>query len=173
MALKTWSCPTCGNVNSDYLKEKCVRCNWGDFDPARWGDTPYNEIEKFPGWLGFGWDCPVCENKNAGDSPDFDVCQKCGWENDLLQFKEPDYWGGANSVSLNTARLEYSLEMNEATRPATIQARKAYSEVRRNIYRKYTNIDHKIVDGDKCRDEHFANYEQFVAALQAIHEGRG
>jgi cysteine-rich CPCC protein len=32
----------------------------------------------------------------------------CGWEDDLVQFHDPDYRGGANKVSLNEARQNYA-----------------------------------------------------------------
>lgn len=38
---------------------------------------------------------------------EFDICDICSWEDDDLQFENPDYRGGANSVSLNEARKAY------------------------------------------------------------------
>lgn len=37
----------------------------------------------------------------------FDVCPVCGWEDDEVQFSDPDYPGGANEVSLNRARENF------------------------------------------------------------------
>lgn len=48
--------------------------------------------------------CPVCGSKVDGE---FDVCKKCGWENDLIQRDHPDFRGGANKMSLNEAREAY------------------------------------------------------------------
>ena len=56
--------------------------------------------------------CPVC------NSPSFDksyfpgsylICNECGWEDDYVQYHDPEYEGGANDVSLNQARANYKL----------------------------------------------------------------
>jgi hypothetical protein len=39
---------------------------------------------------------------------DLDVCGICGWEQDGVQLDDPDYRGGANSESLNEARVEWA-----------------------------------------------------------------
>lgn len=39
---------------------------------------------------------------------EYDICPVCFWERDLYQEKNPDYAGGANKVSLNEARKNYS-----------------------------------------------------------------
>ena len=38
----------------------------------------------------------------------WDICDVCGWQNDLLQNKMPDYKGGANRMSLNEAKKAYA-----------------------------------------------------------------
>lgn len=43
--------------------------------------------------------CKVCEIGNI--SSIHDICMFCGWEDDALQNKQPDYMGGANHMSLN------------------------------------------------------------------------
>ena len=45
--------------------------------------------------------CPVCGQYEFEEKDDFDICDVCGWENDGLQYDNPDYWGGANDMSLN------------------------------------------------------------------------
>jgi hypothetical protein len=35
------------------------------------------------------------------------VCPICEWENDGVQYDDPDYEGGANKVSLNQAKKEW------------------------------------------------------------------
>lgn len=37
----------------------------------------------------------------------YDICNVCGWQNDLLQNAKPDYRGGANKMSLNEAKQAY------------------------------------------------------------------
>jgi hypothetical protein len=54
--------------------------------------------------------CPCCgyltlENEQRGG---FELCPVCFWEDDGVQFDDPDYRGGANQVSLNEARNNYT-----------------------------------------------------------------
>ena len=35
------------------------------------------------------------------------ICNVCGWEKDGVQNDDPDFWGGANKMSLNQARKAY------------------------------------------------------------------
>ena len=37
----------------------------------------------------------------------FDFCDVCGWQNDSLQNKYPDFKGGANQMCLNEAKEAY------------------------------------------------------------------
>ncbi len=37
----------------------------------------------------------------------FEICPVCYWEDDSLQFLNPDYKGGANTVSLNEAKSNF------------------------------------------------------------------
>jgi len=54
--------------------------------------------------------CPCCgyltRSESAFDT--YDICAVCNWEDDGLQFDEPDFEGGANEVSLRTARANYA-----------------------------------------------------------------
>ena len=57
--------------------------------------------------------CPCCENLTLSEEPPgtFEICSLCGWEDDEVQFIDPDYEGGANKLSLNQARkLFWSIE---------------------------------------------------------------
>ena len=74
------------------------------------------ERDSVPGITGFdsvghedGFDCPVCGRWTFKKIGDYEICPKCGWENDRLQYKDPDLKGGANSLSLNEARQKYLL----------------------------------------------------------------
>lgn len=52
-----------------------------------------------------GTTCPVCGLENAFDEPGgYDICERCGWEDDPVQSANPDLSGGANKESLNEAR---------------------------------------------------------------------
>lgn len=37
----------------------------------------------------------------------FEICPVCFWEDDGVQYEDPDYEGGANGISLNIARENY------------------------------------------------------------------
>lgn len=49
--------------------------------------------------------CPVC---GQAELREFDICDVCGWENDLIQYEQPDYEGGANRMSINQAKAAFS-----------------------------------------------------------------
>ncbi|UEL49765.1 hydrolase [Terrisporobacter hibernicus] len=53
--------------------------------------------------------CPCCGNLSLDEKPPgtFEICKICGWEDDEVQYNEPDYEGGANEISLNKARELY------------------------------------------------------------------
>lgn len=54
--------------------------------------------------------CPCCGYLTFEERPPgtFDICPVCGWEDDEVQFCNPGYAGGANSVSLDQARENFS-----------------------------------------------------------------
>lgn len=54
--------------------------------------------------------CPCCGSEVLeGPSPgSYEICPVCGWEDDDVQFREPDLEGGANEMSLNQARANYA-----------------------------------------------------------------
>ena len=63
--------------------------------------------------------CPCCENLTLSEEPPgtFEICSLCGWEDDAVQFIDPDYEGGANTLSLNQARkLFWSIEKVNASK---------------------------------------------------------
>ncbi len=54
--------------------------------------------------------CPCCGYLTYDEEPagTFEICPVCGWEDDEVQFRDPTYEGGANSVSLDQARKNFS-----------------------------------------------------------------
>ena len=49
--------------------------------------------------------CPACGLPGAFRDPrGWEICVRCGWEDDPVQFDDPDYSGGANVESLNEYR---------------------------------------------------------------------
>ena len=58
--------------------------------------------------------CPVCEKYYFGEKNGFEICPVCGWEDDKIQRRDPDFRGGANKKSLKQAKREYhGLEADE------------------------------------------------------------
>ena len=51
--------------------------------------------------------CPVCGLYEFEEMDDYDSCDVCFWQNDNLQIKRPDYWGGANDLCLNDYKKQW------------------------------------------------------------------
>ncbi|MDW8801353.1 CPCC family cysteine-rich protein [Clostridium sp. A1-XYC3] len=53
--------------------------------------------------------CPCCGYKTLSEEPPgtYDICTICFWEDDKLQFENPDYDKGANGVSLRQAQKNF------------------------------------------------------------------
>ena len=53
--------------------------------------------------------CPCCGFLTLSEPPPgtFVICPVCGWEDDSVQFYDPQYACGANAVSLEQARLNF------------------------------------------------------------------
>ncbi len=52
--------------------------------------------------------CPCCGNYTlSAESGSYEVCEICGWEDDPVQLENPDFRGGANTMSLKEAQKEY------------------------------------------------------------------
>lgn len=53
--------------------------------------------------------CPCCNKHTLDEEPPgtYQICPICYWEDDGTQFDDPEYKSGANSVSLNEAKLNY------------------------------------------------------------------
>jgi hypothetical protein len=54
--------------------------------------------------------CPCCGYETLDEEPPgtYDICEICFWEDDGVQYKDPDYRGGANHVSLREAQRNFS-----------------------------------------------------------------
>ena len=52
--------------------------------------------------------CPVCSEYDFIKHNDFDDCEVCDWENDGIQYNNPNFAGGANKMSLNEARTAWN-----------------------------------------------------------------
>ncbi len=53
--------------------------------------------------------CPCCGYRTLSSEKrgSYEICPVCYWEDDKVQFNDPDYKGGANHVSLKDARENY------------------------------------------------------------------
>lgn len=53
--------------------------------------------------------CPCCGYKTLEEEPPgtFEICEICYWEDDDIQFQDPDFEGGANEVSLRQAQQNF------------------------------------------------------------------
>lgn len=53
--------------------------------------------------------CPCCGSRTLEQEArgSFEMCGVCGWEDDSVQYDDPDYQGGANGKSLNEARAAF------------------------------------------------------------------
>ena len=69
--------------------------------------------------------CPCCGFKTLDNEPpgSFDICPICFWEDDNIQFDDPDYHGGANKVSLRQAQKNY-LQLGACEREMLLYVRK-------------------------------------------------
>lgn len=56
-----------------------------------------------------GFACPCCGflTRSSLEYGTFEICPICYWEDDPVQFADPDMVGGANSASLNRAQLNF------------------------------------------------------------------
>lgn len=56
------------------------------------------------------FNCPCCGFPTLDEEPagTYDICKACGWEDDNVQFDDPDFRGGANRESLNESRAKFA-----------------------------------------------------------------
>ncbi len=54
--------------------------------------------------------CPCCGFLTLPGEPPgtYEICPVCFWEDDPVQFRDPEFEGGANAVSLEQARRNYA-----------------------------------------------------------------
>jgi hypothetical protein len=69
--------------------------------------------------------CPCCEYSTIDQIGTYEICPVCFWEDDPIQSSDPNYSGGANSLSLNESKLNFKIfgavdkKFVEKTRPPT------------------------------------------------------
>jgi len=62
--------------------------------------------------------CVCCGAYTMREKPPgtYEICPVCGWEDDPIQFRDPDFAGGANEMSLNEARTVWNKQNIEETK---------------------------------------------------------
>ena len=54
-----------------------------------------------------GVQCPCCGEMTLEMAGNYEICPRCGWEDDPTQSADPTLEGGANALSLNQAREKW------------------------------------------------------------------
>ena len=80
---------------------------WGKKES--WFYEAVEELAGHPTSHGVRYPCPCCGQLTLEEPPPdtFAICAVCRWEDDRVQFRDPDRRGGANRVSLKEARENY------------------------------------------------------------------
>lgn len=52
--------------------------------------------------------CPCCGKYDFSEGGSYEICPVCNWEDDPVQEEDPIFGGGANTMSLNEARVAWS-----------------------------------------------------------------
>lgn len=84
----------------------------------------YRDTAELRQWMGLDWadavlhipgapilhPCPCCGFRTLAEAErgSYDLCEICDWEDDGVQYRDPDYRGGANRESLNKARAAFA-----------------------------------------------------------------
>lgn len=58
--------------------------------------------------------CPCCGARVITQKGGYEICNRCGWEDDPVQQKNPDLSDGANSMSLNQAREDWRVKCSDS-----------------------------------------------------------
>jgi hypothetical protein len=90
----------------------------GDGQWPEWFIEAANDLAARDTESGRRYACPCCGQLTLGEPPTgtYEICEECGWEDDPVQFHDPDYRGGANSESLCEARENYAKHGSHAAR---------------------------------------------------------
>jgi hypothetical protein len=59
--------------------------------------------------------CQCCGEPTISEPDGYEICDVCGWEDDYVQNRDPDYAGGANQMSLKEARAYWQSTQNRVT----------------------------------------------------------
>ena len=80
-----------------------------DLELGTWQDIPWKDLTLDIPAEPILHPCPCCGFRTMADEErgNYEICLVCGWEDDGVQYENPDYRGGANSESLNEARADF------------------------------------------------------------------
>ena len=56
--------------------------------------------------------CPCCGENTINELGEYEICSVCDWEDDPGQSEYPDDDAGANTISLNEARVQWASRNN-------------------------------------------------------------
>lgn len=59
--------------------------------------------------------CPCGENYTLSEERCYEICPICHWEDDPVQFEDPNFKGGANILSLNESRKVFLIKIGLIT----------------------------------------------------------
>ena len=88
----------------------CV--DWACPNISGWEDIT-GKVKFIPKYSEKDMKCPVCQKYEFPGFNSLEICPICGWQDDWLQKKNPNYAGGANKYCLNEARKRYKEIENE------------------------------------------------------------
>lgn len=101
-------------------------------------------------------ECPVCGKYYFTEENSFDICSICGWENDGVQTDDHNYAGGANSLSVNEARIEFFLLRKKSVQETVIRSQQIFREECREIQQRYSGLNYvKFPEKAKQRQKDF------------------
>jgi hypothetical protein len=88
--------------------DELLQLPWGRWEP--WVYDALAALGGHPTSDGVLYACPCCDRLTLDEPPPgtYAICGVCGWEDDRVQFRDPDYRGGANTISLREARDEFA-----------------------------------------------------------------
>ena len=114
--------------------------------------------------------CPVCLQSTFEEEGDFADCPVCRWENDALQGYDHNFWGGANELSVNEARLEFFLMSHPLVSLQAKAVKLQFDTMERSLLMRMGEID---IDADKAsydalRDEHLACRTGYMNKLTQV-----
>ena len=77
--------------------------------------------------------CPCCGYKTFGEKPNghYDICPVCFWEDDPIQFDDPNYEGCANKVSLKQGQRNF-INFGACEREMILNVRKPTEDEQRD-----------------------------------------